>query len=347
MLPSQYGLGIVWKGSPNYNNTSTTKKFIVVHWSVTADLVGIDETFRSTAQEVSAHYAVGGTDIHQYVDENYIAWHAGDKQTNRDGLGIQNVGGTIGANGVRVPPSDETLRTSGKLIGRLHREWSLGRPVQGVTIRKHNEFSSTECPGTTDMGRLTGYAQVEYDRLADQYPNRTVPKAIPPTTRARAPMTTPPVAGTASRPIDVRYRVRTVSHDWLPEVNNLDDYAGWQDSPLTGLAIAVSAGMIEYQVHTLGGSWLPLVTGYDLTDAKNGYAGLPDGQTMIDAIRAYLRSPLGDQVIAYRVAPVGQDYCSWQRDSETSNGQNGYAGLVGTRIGRFQAHTTTYQTRSI
>jgi len=338
MLPSQYGLGIIWRGSPNYNATPTDKKFVVVHWSVTTDLGGIDATFASSAREVSAHYAVGGTSIHQYVDENYIAWHAGNAQANQDGLGIEHVGGTVGANGVRVPPSDLTLATSGKLIGRLHHEWGLGFPVQGATIRRHSDFYSTECPGTTDIGRLTGYAQAEYNRLAPEYgvPAGTGPTPVSPVVPV-APVAPPPSAA-----IDVRYRVRTLQHGWLPEVTNLDDYAGWQDSPVTDVALAVSAGSIDYQVHVLGGGWLPVVTGYNTGDPNNGFAGLGDGRTVIDAVRAYLHSPRGDQVIAYRTAPVGQGYYPWQRDNETTNGQDGYAGSFGVRIGKFQAHATPY-----
>ena len=38
----------------------------------------------------------------------------------------------------------------------------------------------------------------------------------------------------------------------------------------------------------------------------------------------------------YRVAPAGSNYYSWQCDDETSNGQDGYAGMIGKPIDRVQ-----------
>jgi hypothetical protein len=121
-----------------HGNTRTNKKFIVVHWTAGPALAGADSVFANPAYGVSAHYGVGGTEIHQYVDENLIAWHA--RSWNRDSLGVEHVGGYPGPGGVLIPPSDETLRTSGRLIGRLHHEWGMGRPEWGVTLRRHNEY---------------------------------------------------------------------------------------------------------------------------------------------------------------------------------------------------------------
>lgn len=136
--------------------------------------------------------------------------------------------------------------------------------------------------------------------------------------------------------ITVTYRVRTQKHGWLPEVNDLNDYAGWEDSPVTDIAVKVSQGSVKYRVHNLGGSWLPWVTGYHINDAANGYAG--DGR-VIDAVEIYYYTP--DHIrpyrkAKYRVAPVGGDYYAWQYDNEKTGGQDGYAGLFGKSIGKFQ-----------
>jgi N-acetyl-anhydromuramyl-L-alanine amidase AmpD len=102
MQPSEYGLGVQWIGSPNFDSRSTNKTFVVVHWSVTTGLAGIDATFNQ-AGGLSAHYSVGGSQIHQYVNESQVAWHAYSYNTN--GIGIEHVGGTPGPDGVRIPPA--------------------------------------------------------------------------------------------------------------------------------------------------------------------------------------------------------------------------------------------------
>lgn len=135
---------------------------------------------------------------------------------------------------------------------------------------------------------------------------------------------------------DVFYRVRTKAHGWLSEVKNLEDYAGWKDSPITDIAVKVSTGSVKYRVHVKGGGWLPYVTGYDINESKNGYAG--NGKP-IDAIEIYYYTPNGikpARKAKYRVAPVGRDYYSWQYDNEKTNGQDGYAGLFGREIGKLQ-----------
>ncbi len=135
---------------------------------------------------------------------------------------------------------------------------------------------------------------------------------------------------------DVIYRVRTKAHGWLSEVKNLTDYAGWKESPVTDVAVKVSAGAVKYRVHVKGGSWLPYVTGYDVNDSKNGYAG--NGKP-IDAVEIYYYTPDGVTPLKkakYRVAPVNKDYYSWQLDDEKTNGQDGYAGLFGKEIGKLQ-----------
>lgn len=135
---------------------------------------------------------------------------------------------------------------------------------------------------------------------------------------------------------DVFYRVRTKAHGWLPEVKNLTDYAGWKESPVTDIAVKVSAGSVKYRVHVKNGGWLPYVAGYNTGDSKNGYAG--NGKP-IDAVEIYYFTPDGikpAKKARYRVAPVNGNYYSWQYDSEKTNGQDGYAGVFGREIGKVQ-----------
>ena len=135
---------------------------------------------------------------------------------------------------------------------------------------------------------------------------------------------------------DIFYRVRC-DGVWLPEVKNLEDYAGIKGIAITDIAIRVSVGKVWYQAHTKSG-WLPKVSGYDIDDYENGYAG---NGSKIDAIRVYYTTPqsiaesLNKYLVAkYKVSAISKEYFDWQHDDQTSNGQDGYAGLFGNNIDR-------------
>lgn len=131
--------------------------------------------------------------------------------------------------------------------------------------------------------------------------------------------------------VNVYYRVRTQKHGWLPEVKNLDDFAGWENSPITDIAIKVDKGSIWYQAHVKGGNWLGKVTGYDINEWINGYAG--NGKP-IDAIRIYYNTP--DYIRPYKKAKYRVNDYEWQYDDETTGGQDGYAGIIGKNITKVQ-----------
>lgn len=131
--------------------------------------------------------------------------------------------------------------------------------------------------------------------------------------------------------VNVFYRVKTQKHGWLPEVMNLTDYAGWENSPITDIAIRVDKGSIKYRVHIKGGDWLPFVTGYDINDINNGYAG--DGR-VIDAIEVYYFTP--DDIRPLKKAKYKINDYDWQYDNEKIKGQDGYAGVFGVAATKFQ-----------
>ena len=135
---------------------------------------------------------------------------------------------------------------------------------------------------------------------------------------------------------NVYYRVRTDKSGWLPEVKNLEDYAGIENQPITDVAIKVDKGSVWYRVHVKGGKWLGKITKYDLDDSLKGYAG--NGRP-IDAIEVYYTTPdelrkKGQVFCAqYKVSPTNtQSFYDWQIDTDTNNGQDGYAGDFGKAI---------------
>lgn len=134
-----------------------------------------------------------------------------------------------------------------------------------------------------------------------------------------------------SNNVNVYYKVKTVKHGWLSEVKNLEDYAGWENSPITDVAIKVDRGSIRYRVHIKGGNWLPYVTGYDINDISNGYAG--NGK-IIDAVEVYYYTP--DDIRPYKRAKYKVNEYPWQYDNEKDTRQDGYAGVFGINVTKLQ-----------
>ena len=132
--------------------------------------------------------------------------------------------------------------------------------------------------------------------------------------------------------VNVFYRVKTLKHGWLSEVKNLEDYAGWEDSPITAVAMGVDKGSIKYRVHIKGGDWLPYVTGYNINDIINGFGG--DGVNVIDLVEVYYNTP--DTIRPYKKAKYKVNNYPYQYDNETTNGQDGYAGEIGVAVTKFQ-----------
>lgn len=132
--------------------------------------------------------------------------------------------------------------------------------------------------------------------------------------------------------VNVYYRVQTQKHGWLPEVKNLEDYAGYENSPITGVAIRVDKGSIKYRVHIKGGDWLPYVTGYNINDIENGFGG--DGKNVIDAVEVYYYTP--NDIRPYKKAKYKVNDYPYQYDNEKINGQDGYAGVFGVVVTKFQ-----------
>ena len=125
---------------------------------------------------------------------------------------------------------------------------------------------------------------------------------------------------------------------WYNEVKGLSNIAGRKKQAISGVAVKVSAGKLCYRVHLLNGDWLPWVSGYDIKDDINGYAGIKG--KVIDAIQVEF-SGVGDYKATYRVRKQGKSsFFDWQYNSEQDSKQDGYAGLLGTKIDGLQITLT-------
>ena len=276
----------------------------------------------SNNNEVSYHFAVDENHAVQGLPLNRNAWHCGDG----NGKGNRK---TIAIEICRSTSEDESLfdraeENAAELIAALCKEYGWTTD----DIYTHQHWTGKYCPHKTLDRGWERFVNMVREKLGEDVGE---PDDMPSEDNQGG--------DDSGTDVNVTYAVQLEDGTILPEATNLEDYAGIRGRKVVGIAARVDRGELKYQVHVLGGGWLPYVTGCDWNDAANGYAG--NGR-VIDALRVYYSTP-GDIVEAdgykkakYRVAPAGGNYYSWQCDDETSNGQDGYAGMIGRPIDRVQ-----------
>ena len=151
---------IKWVGANPKNfaigrqNEKITK--ICLHW-VVGKLSAADAVFNNPDRQVSAHYGIGHTTIHQYVREEDTAYHAGNLTVNRQSIGIEHEGGPD------LPISEDTHKTSIELVTDICRRYNI--PADRQHILKHSEIKATQCPGTLDIDRIIREVQIRLDKF--------------------------------------------------------------------------------------------------------------------------------------------------------------------------------------
>lgn len=279
----------------------TLRKITVHHCAGVMSCESIGYLWQNPNRECSSHYGIGNDGrIGQYVDEANTAWTDSNWDSNCSSVTIETSNCATGGD---WPVGDAALNSLIQLCADIAIRNNLGFLTPGDNLTWHSMYAATQCPG-------------DYLRARMQYIADEANKII----SGGGPTPTP-------QEVNTYYRVRTQADGWLPEVKNCDDYAGWQDSPITDIAIKVDKGSIQYRVHVKGGNWLGWVTGYDLNDSNNGYAGT--GKP-IDAIQIYYYTP--NDIRPYKKAMYKVNDYSWQYDTETGGGQDGYAGCFGYNI---------------
>jgi hypothetical protein len=137
--------------------------------------------------------------------------------------------------------------------------------------------------------------------------------------------------GSKASDIDITYQVHTIDGSWLPEVTNLDDFAGLEGKAIDGVRAHVSKGHIRYRVKCVGDrNYLPWVR--DLKD----YAGIYGKP--IECVQMHFYGVDG-YIVEYRVSPVGGKYLPFVRNYNVVN-DDGYAGIDGLSVDRLQAVIT-------
>ena len=250
--------------------------------------------------ETSFHYAVDDKEIVQGLPLDRNGWHAsdGNGKGNREGIAIEICYSKSG--GDRFIKAEQNAVD---LIVYLLKKYNWG--IDRVT--KHQDYGNHKyCPHRTlDMG---------WDRFLNMIKAKLEDKPV-------------------SNEVNVYYRVKTQKHGWLKEVKNLEDYAGWENSPITGLAIRVDKGSIKYRITTISGKTLGWITGYDINDYISGWAG--NGEP-IALVEAYYFTP--NDIRPYQYAYYKVNDYPYQKDLIKGNGFDGFGGVKGVPMTKFQIY---------
>lgn len=250
--------------------------------------------------ETSFHYAVDDKEIVQGIEENRNGWHSsdGNGKGNREGIAIEICYSLSG--GDRFIKAEQNAVDL--IVDILKRYgWGIDR------VTKHQDYGNHKyCPHRTlDMG---------WDRFLNMIKAKLEDKPV-------------------SNEVNVYYRVKTQKHGWLSEVKNLEDYAGWENSPITGLAIRVDKGSIKYRITTINGKTLGWITGYDINDYISGWAG--NGEP-IALVEAYYFTP--NNIRPYQYAYYKVNNYPYQKDLIKGNGFDGFGGVRGIPMTKFQMY---------
>ena len=266
--------------------------------------------FQTKGRYGSSHYGVGyDGSIANYVDEEDTAWTNSNWDSNCKSITIE-----ISDNDNSWYVNDITLNAVIKLVADIAKRRGLGTLVPGKNLTWHSMFTSTDCPGDYLRSKMQ-YIADEANKINNE---------------------------STSNEVNVYYMARTKKHGWLKEVKNLEDYAGYENSPITGLAIRVDKGSVRYRVHIkeikdnngniiVKGRWLPYVTDYNIKDKINGYAG---NGNIIDCVEVYYYTP--KNIRPYKKAKYKVNNYPYQYDNEKIKGQDGYAGVYGVTATKFQ-----------
>lgn len=262
--------------------------------------------FQRPGREGSSHYGIGyDGKIALYVDESNTAWTNSNWDSNCKSVTIET-----SDDNSNWYVNDTTLNSLIKLVADIAKRNNLGKLVKGKNLTWHSLVADkgreTDCPGD--------YLRSKIQYIADE-----------------ANKINGYGSTTSDTKVNVYYRVKTQKHGWLPEVKNLDDYAGWQGSPITDVAIRVDKGSIKYRVAPVGKDFLPYVTGCNIKDSNNGYAG--NGKP-IDRLEIYYNTP--SNIRPYKKAKYKVNNFDWQYDNEKTKGQDGYAGAKGVVATKIQ-----------
>ena len=134
--------------SPNQNARNRKIAGITIHWwgnPTGQNPLGIVSWLCDKRAGTSAHYVVSENTVWCIVDPDRRAWHAGNSKANHDQIGIE-----LDPNMSRRAATE---RTAAALIADLRGTYG------NLPLSPHKRWTSTQCPGNWDLGRLDKLAR--------------------------------------------------------------------------------------------------------------------------------------------------------------------------------------------
>ena len=312
--------------SPNHSGQRTHQidRITIHHMGGNLSVESCGEVFAPVSRQASSNYGVGSDGrVGLYVEEKNRSWCSSSAENDNRAVTIEvaNDGGAE----THWHVSDKALQKTIDLCADICKRNGIAKlNYTGDTsgnLTMHRWFANTDCPGP--------YLGSKFPYIAEQVNKQLTGKSVSAGRSADVKKT-----GASKNKPEIYYRVKTKDHGWLPEVTGLTDFAGYEESPIIGIALRVSEGSVKYRVHEKGRGWLPFVTGCDIQEPENGFAG---DDRVIDALEAvYTSKKFPGYKVWYRVSPVHGNYYEFQRNNEKTGGQDGWAGAFGRAIGRVQ-----------
>jgi hypothetical protein len=312
------------KLSPNHSGTRThsidriTPHCVVGQCSVET----LGNIFMDTNREASCNYGIGHDGrVLLCVDESNRSWCSSSNSNDQRAVTIECASETyhpyeMNSNVYNslVKLCVDICKRNGKKkllwINDKNKALNYSTKSDEMLLTVHRWFDNKACPGDWLYNRLGDLAK----KVTEQLGGNSKPKK--PT---------------------ITYRVYA-DGKWYREVKGLGGVAGRKKQAISALAVKVSKGDIKYRVHLRDGDWLDWVDGYDINDSNNGYAGIKG--KVIDAVQVEF-SGVGDYKATYRARKQGKNkFMAYQHNTEHDTEQDGYAGVIGTKIDGLQITLT-------
>lgn len=129
---------------------------IVIHWFGIGTLTSALNRFHKKGSGGSAHYLVSDGKIVQAVEEDHVAWHANNWPANQRSIGIEH-DATAQSDANPHDLSEKDYKASAELIADIAKRYSI--PLDRDHVKKHSDFSPTQCCGTVDVNKLIRLAK--------------------------------------------------------------------------------------------------------------------------------------------------------------------------------------------
>lgn len=318
--------------------TARVCKFTPHHMAAVWSAETCARSFQNASRGASANYCIGydGTLVCS-LDEDYAAGTSSSYWNDNQAITVEVANSSAGGDWPISQAAWNTLVNLAVDVCRRHGFRLSYNGTSSGSLTEHRMFSATACPGPylhARMGELAAQVNAILDGTA------TAPSA--------------PGAGTGGMPsaptsgdlqiIPVTYALRVRNGDWWPDVVNFNNHNsdGYAGAPYTShdlLTMRAERGSLRYRVHTLEDGWLPWVDRSDKNDTVHGCAGIPGH--IIDGVSAYYTTPGGEDYRQIWYRSQTTDRAGWLPtccdDGSTYAGYDGWAGMYGEPLDRFQA----------